>query len=132
MTVLLQLSDFKFVTGQVAYNQLSRTRQFLWAAQARFGTRPQLQYVGEGERLVTISGVIYTAAGPGYRRITQLEALAAQGRPHLLVAGTGAVLGYWIIGSIGSTESAFLRDGVPRKQEFTLELSYYGERYPDV
>lgn len=131
MTVLLQLGEFKFTATGAGFSELSRTRGFVWAAQTRFGKAPALQFIGEEVRTVSVGGTIFTTEGAGLKQITEMESLAAKGQPLLMVAGTGDILGYWCITSISATDSALFADGVPRKQDFQLALSYYGERYPE-
>ena len=49
------------------------------------------------------------------------------GEPHLLVDGSGYVWGKWVIEKIDEQQSYFFEDGRPRKIEFHLELTEYGE-----
>nr|VFK59876.1 MAG: hypothetical protein BECKTC1821F_GA0114240_103817 [Candidatus Kentron sp. TC] len=52
---------------------------------------------------------------------------ASKGDPLLLVAGTGHVLGRWCITNIEESQDTFLKNGVPHKVEFRLQLTRYGE-----
>ena len=52
---------------------------------------------------------------------------AGRGRPLLLVSGTGEVLGKWVISGVEETLSLFFADGTPRRSEFRLRLTAYGD-----
>ena len=127
-SVLMKLGSYKFGLSTAAYQTLRRSRQYSWQAQNRLGARPGWQFTGEGETAIELSGVIYSELG-GVGQIDAMEAEAATGEPLLLVAGTGELLGYWAVRSVQGTGSYLYRDGVPRKQEFSLSMVYYGDVY---
>nr|DAP64518.1 MAG TPA: hypothetical protein [Caudoviricetes sp.] len=51
------------------------------------------------------------------------------GEPYLLMHGTGAVMGYWLIDSLNETSSVLMPDGQALKIEFTLSLKRYDGRH---
>ena len=127
---LIKLGDFKFSVDTAAFSELRRVRSFSWASQQRMGQKPVLQYTGEGEESISFGGVIFPTLGAGINQIETMKTMAGRGQPLLLVAGTGDVLGYWCITSVEETRAYLFADGVPRKQDFSLSLLYYGDRYP--
>ncbi len=44
----------------------------------------------------------------------------------LMVAGTGMVLGFWVIMSIEQKKGAFISNGQPQKIEFYIHLKRFG------
>jgi len=67
-------------------------------------------------------------------QVEKMRQEATQGKPQLLIASpevnTGVLMGYWSIVRVEETGTDFLPGGIPRKIEFRLELSYYGEDLP--
>ena len=43
------------------------------------------------------------------------------------MSGTGRILGYWIINSITEGQTRFAAFGVPRRQEFTVNMRKYSD-----
>jgi phage protein U len=90
------------------------------------GRRPALQFTGPGEEHLTLEGTIYPHYTGGLGQIRGMRAQAQAGAPMMMVSGLGDVYGLWVITSVRDTESFFMAGGLPRKVEFTLELSAYG------
>lgn len=125
--VLLKLGDFKFSIKTAALDKLKRTREYTWAATARPGARPALQFTGHGVESIALNGVIYPHEYGERDFIDKLAVKAAEGKPMILVAGTGDVLGYWVVTKVDDGHSRLFQNGVARKIEFGLSLNYYGE-----
>lgn len=125
--VMLQLGSFQFGIKTAAYQELSRTASWTWAAQNRFGQLPGLQFTGPAEETISLPGVIYPEFRGGFAQVDDMRALAAAGKPLALVDGTGASLGRWVIETVDEKQTVFASAGRPRKIEFTLSL----RRFPD-
>lgn len=125
--VMLMLGGFKFSLNTAVFQEMQRNTSWRWPAQERLGQYDALQHTGPGDDRITLPGVIYPDWRGGVQQVDELRALAAQGRPLRLIAATGQILGMWVIESIGETQSFFLPDGTPRRQEFTLTIKKYGD-----
>lgn len=128
--IMLALGDYRFSVDTAAYNSLQRTTTYRWARQDRIGTVPAAQWVGPGEDTISLRGVVYPHYSGGLAQISNMRAEAAQGRPLRLVDGRGTVHGFWTIDKVREDESVFLPGGIPRKIDFRMQLTYYGERAP--
>lgn len=124
-SVMLQLGSFQFGVTTAAYQSLQHNAEWRWPSQDRFGTREALQFVGPGAETISLPGVIYPEWRGGLTRVQQLRDLAAEGKPQLMIDGRGNILGRWVIERVEETQSVFADAGVPRKQEFTLQLRRY-------
>lgn len=124
-SVMMQLGSFQFGVTTAAYQSLQHNAEWRWPSQDRFGTREALQFVGPGSETISLPGVIYPEWRGGLARVQQLRDLAAQGKPQLMIDGRGNILGRWVIERVEETQSVFADAGVPRKQEFTLQLRRY-------
>lgn len=128
-SVLLKLGEFTFSVSTAAFQTLRRSHQYQWQSQARLGGGPALQYTGIGETSIELAGVIYPGVVGGVDQMRLIRSVAAKGAPLLLVAGTGDILGYWAVRGVQETGSHFFSDGVARKQDFSISLVFYGDRY---
>ena len=123
--VMMRLGSFSFGINTAAYDSLSRSAEYKWPAQERFSQHDALQYTGPGTETISLSGVILTAYRGGTGQLDILRRLASQGRPQLLVSGLGDVLGRWVIERVEETQTTFAAAGIPRRQDFTLQLRKY-------
>lgn len=122
---MMQIGQFKFGIPTAAYQELRRTTEYKWPAQERMSRHEALQYTGPGPDTVTLTGVVFPEFRGGTGQIESLRALASEGRPQLMVSGTGQILGQYVIERIDETQGVFAAAGVPRRQEFTLQLRRY-------
>lgn len=125
--VMLQLGSYQFGTTTAAYNELTRSSEWRWEEQERFGKRAALQFTGPGADTVTLPGLIYPEWRGGFTQVDQMRALADEGQPQSLVDGNGGSLGRWVIKRVDEGQTIFASGGMPRRVEFSLELL----RFPD-
>lgn len=124
---MMRLGPYKFCIYTAAYQELNRTTNYKWGEQAVFGGWDNLQFLGPGEDTQSLTGVVYPEFKGGTGQIDELRALAAMGIPQLLISGTGKILGYWVINSITEGQTKFAAFGVPRRQEFTINMRKYSD-----
>lgn len=125
--IMLQLGAYPFGIDTAAYQQLSRATRYNWAAQQRVGNHDALQFTGYGEDIITLTGRIYPGWRGGVNQISDMRDQAAEGKPLLLVDGNGYVHGRWVMLSIEEQDDTFARAGVPRRQQFTLQMRFYDD-----
>lgn len=124
---MMALGNFRFSVATAAYQELVRATEYRWAATSRVGRPPARQFVGVGDDTVTLAGVIYPHYRGGLGQVAAMRTAAEQGEPQRLVTGGGLVLGLWVINRVEETQRAHWPDGSPRRQDFRIELSAYGE-----
>ena len=124
---MMRLGTFKFCIYTAAYQELNRTTNYKWGEQAVFGSWDNLQFLGPGEDTQSLTGIVYPEFKGGTGQIDELRALATTGIPQLLISGTGTILGYWVINSITEGQTKFAAFGVPRRQEFTINMRKYSD-----
>ena len=123
--VMMALGSFRFGMTNGAYQQFSRSAGYRWNQVNRIGREPALQYLGPGTQEVTIEGVIYPNFKGGLRQVDLLRQKADSGLPMMMVDGLGRVWKRWVIVQVAERKSYFLRDGAPRKIEFSVTLKSY-------
>ena len=124
--VMMALVSFRFGLSHGAYQQFSRSAGYRWNKVNRIGREPALQYAGPDTQDVTIEGVIYPHFKGGLRQVELMRLKAGAATPLMMVDGLGWVWKRWIIVRVEERKSYFLRDGAPRKIEFSLALQSYG------
>ncbi|GEM_PF-415205 len=125
--VMMALGDYRFSLDTAAFEALQRQTQYRWVGQERLGRESAFQYLGPGEDTIDFSGVIYPHFRGGLGQVDAMRAEAAKGVALLLVDGRGGVWGNYVIKSISETRSMHFDDGTPRRVEFSLSLTKYGD-----
>ena len=120
------LGTFTFGINTAAYDALRRSTEYRWPGQPLFGKDDALQHTGMGPDVITLSGVIMTTYRGGTGQLEILRGIAAKGQPQILVTGLGQVLGKWVVERVEETQSLFASAGMPRMQQFTVQLRKYG------
>lgn len=124
--VMMALGVFRFGLSQEAYQKFSRDAGYRWSKVDRLGRAPALQFAGPDAQDVTIEGTIYPHFRGGLRQVELMRLRAGTGMPCMMVDGLGWVWQQWVITKVQERKTYFLRDGAPRKIEFTLSLQSYG------
>lgn len=125
---MMKLGPFKFAIYTMAYQELNRSTQYQWGEQPVFGGWDNLQFLGPGQDTQTLTGVIFPEYKGGTGQLNDLRDLGSKGQAHLMVSGTGKMLGYWVISQIDEGQTKFAALGVPRRQEFTITLRKYKDQ----
>ncbi len=121
----MQLGVYQFKVDNAAYQSLERTTEYRWAAQERVGAQDALQFTGIGPDLMTLNGVIYPHYKGGLDQVNKMRLQASAGLPLPLVAGTGKILGFWVVESVREGQRIFGDRGVPLRQEFGISIRRY-------
>ncbi|SMH35740.1 phage tail protein [Maritimibacter sp. HL-12] len=125
--VMMALGLFRFGASAPSHQIARRSSSWRWEPVPRLGVPEGLQYLGPGEDIITLEGVIYPHFSGGLRQVDRMRAMAgaAVPTPMMLVDGGGWVWGLWVIQNIEETKSFLMADGAPRKIEFTITLRAY-------
>lgn len=122
---MMRLGSFKFGVYTAAYQSLDRSTEYKWGEQPLFMNYDELQYLGPGADTITLQGFVYPEYKGGTGQIDQLRALGATGQPQLLISGFGRIMGQWAILRVNEGQTIFAAGGIPRRQEFTVEMRRY-------
>lgn len=135
---MLKVGPFVFSISSAAYQTLQRVDHYRWVGIERIGNELASQFMGPGERTITLTGVVYTlfdagrapvnpGAVVGIRQIDQIRGVADMATPLMVTDGMGMTYGRWVILNVKETKSGFFDHGAPRKQEFDLTMRFYGK-----
>lgn len=130
--IMMSLGDFLFGINTAVYQELGRSTEWRWPSQDRFNQSPVLQFVGPGADTISLPGVVYPEWRGGLAQIETMRAMADLGEPLMMIDGTGAVWGQWVIEKVDEKQSVLAAAGIPRKQEFTLSLKKYDDEGIDT
>lgn len=125
--MMMSLGMFVFSLPTLAYQELQRKTAWAHADTRRVGARPASQFLGPDGDRITLGGLLVPDAGGRRESLEELRSMGDKGGPYALVAGTGDVMGAWVIESVDETQSVFFGDGVPRKTDFSLSLKRVDE-----
>jgi hypothetical protein len=125
--ILMTLGGFQFEINTAAHEQMQRQNAYRWEKQDRLGREPAMQFIGKGEEKISLNGTIYPHFRGGLGQVATMRQMAEGGEPLQLIDGLGNVLGRYCILSVQETQTAYVGPGIPRRMDFSLELSRYGE-----
>ena len=119
---MLTFGPVSFQVAEAAYQALTRAARYRTPALERVGSRPAYHFLGPGEESITLTGVIM----PTYRGrpavLDDLRALAGAGEARELTAGTGRVLGRWLLNDVSDERTGLFDNGAARRVAYTLRL----------
>lgn len=119
---MLTFGSLTWRAGAAAYREISRVSSYRLAPLERVGAAPAYHYIGRGEDVVTLRGVIMPTYRGSPALLDDLRALAAAGETAALVAGTGRVYGRWALTAVDETRTGLFSDGGARKVAYTLRF----------
>ena len=122
---MLQIGSVAFKTTGPHYDKMKSSFTAQWARQKRFGRSDAMQWTGEGEDDVSISGTIYTDYYGGFGALSSLRSMSRS--PQMVVSGAGDVFGRWCILNVSNEQTLQDASGKPRKVTFDIKLTRYGE-----
>lgn len=123
----MTLGGFQFAITTAAHESLQRDTAYRWEKQDRLGREPAMQFIGQGEDKISLSGTIYPHFRGGLGQLNTMREIAGEGEPLQLIDGLGRVLGPYCITRVTEGQMAFVGPGIPRRVDFSLELARYGE-----
>lgn len=131
---LYKLGPIVFNIEGAAPTTVGRSTDYRWVMQDRLMRNPAHQWLGPGADNFTFEGTIYPSYNPfgngkvvGAKKIEEIRAIAAQGLPLDLTDGAGNAYGKWVIKSVEERREVMLDNSAPRRQGFTMAISFYGE-----
>lgn len=122
---MMQLGLYQFSIDNAAYQRLFRSTEYRWASIERIGKQDALQFTGLGGDTITLQGVIYPHYKGGLGQVDKMRLTASLGVPLPLIAGTGKVLGIWVIERVSEGQRTFADRGAPLRQDFTINVRRY-------
>ncbi|MBR8055655.1 phage tail protein [Burkholderia vietnamiensis] len=121
--MMMSLGQFVFSLPTLAYQELHRRTSWKHASTSRVGGRNARQFTGPGDDAITLSGWFAPDQGIGKASsLTDLRTMADDGDAYALVDGTGTVYGAFVIEGLDEGQALHMKDGTPRRIEFTLNL----------
>ena len=120
--MMLALGMFVFSLSTLAYQELQRQTEWRHPSNSRVGAAPARQFVGRGEDIITLPGIIFPELAGTTLSLDALRLMANTGKAWPMIEGSGRIYGLWVIESLSETKTVFFRDGTPRRIEFTLTL----------
>ena len=120
--MLASLGLFVFETTTAAFEEVSRKSGYRFGTGNAVGTRPHMQYIGQDNDDISLSGTLYPEITNGIVSLDELRDMAATGKTYALINGNGYYYGMCYITDISETQSHLLSDGTARKIDFSLSL----------
>ena len=121
--MMAALGQFTFALNTLAFQELRRSTSWRHPSNPRVGARPARQFVGLGDETITLTGLQAPEFMGDRKALDRLRAMADKGNAYALVNGAGETYGAWVIENLEETGTLFVREGVPRRVEFTINIA---------
>ncbi len=129
---MLCLGLFVFQLDTLSYQELQRRSSWKHASQQLVGARNASQYLGPGDDVITLQGLLVPEFIGEPASLDMLRSMADEGAAWVLVEGTGVIYGAFVITEMNETRTLFHADGSARRIEFTLTLQRVDQDAQDV
>lgn len=130
--MMMTLGMFVFGMQTLAYQEFQRETAWRHSSTARIGARPARQFIGPGDDLITLPGVLLPELVGKTLSLDALRIMADTGKAWPLIEGTGRIYGIYVIESMSETKTLFFKDGAARRIEFSLKLARVDEGRIDL
>ena len=121
--MMAALGQFTFALNTIAFQEMRRSTSWRHPSNPRVGARPARQFVGLGDETITLTGLQAPEFMGDRKALDRLRDMADRGNAYALVNGAGENSGAWVIENLEETGTLFVREGVPRRVEFTINLA---------
>lgn len=129
---MLCLGLFVFELDTLSYQELQRRTSWKHASQPLVGARDATQYLGPGEDVITLQGLLIPEFTGEPASLDMLRAMADTGAAWVLIEATGTLYGAFVIKEMTETKTLFYADGSARRIEFSLTLQRVDQDVQDV
>ncbi|MFI8482989.1 phage tail protein [Pseudomonas sp. NPDC078700] len=130
--MMMTLGMFVFGMQTLAYQEFQRQTDWRHSSTSRIGARPARQFIGPGDDLITLPGVLLPELAGKTISLDALRIMADTGKAWPLIEGTGRIYGIYVIESMSETKTLFFSDGAARRIEFSLKLARVDEGRIDL
>jgi uncharacterized protein len=120
--MMMTLGMFVFSLPTLAYQELQRKTDWKHPSTSRVGARNARQYTGKGDDTITLSGWIAPELTGSVYSLDALRLMADTGKSWILIAGTGRILGSYVITGMTEGRTVLGQDGDAGKIEFSITL----------
>jgi phage protein U len=126
--MMLALDQFVFSMDTLPWQELQRQTQWKHRGNSRVGARDSRQFLGPGDDMVTITGVLVPQITGSAHSHEDQRAMADAGEAYVLVDATGLVYGAFVIEAVSETQGGHDKDGAARRIDFTVGLTRVDDR----
>lgn len=120
--MLAALGLFVFELPSLPFAEATHRREWRHERAGRVGVRDASQYVGPGDELVTLNGVLAPGVVGSYGAIDTIVEMGDSGDVFEFVDGTGRVWGSFVIVGLDTRRRHLMIDGAPRMIDFAIDL----------
>lgn len=119
---LFALGMFAFGRESILPDTITDAGDWRHEMTARVGARPAAQFLGPGQRTVTLTGVLVPEILGDRSSLTTLEEMADIGDAYSLIDGEGRKWGEYVIRTLDADRTALIDNGAARRIEFRVGL----------
>lgn len=110
--MLYSVGPLTIDTMPFSISEFQRSASADFAQKPLMGTMPGLEFMGEGEDKITLSGQILPFKTGGLTELEMAHSFRSSGQRLPVLRGDGKRLGWYVIESISESHKELMRDGV--------------------
>ena len=122
MSTLMSLGGIVFEVAPINLHEIETIVGGDFAAKDVVGAARPREFMGEADTTITLSGKMFPQKFGGLSGFTALQFMAQAGIPQMVVQGSGAVWGFYIIDKVTRKDTYLDAGGVGRMIEFEVNL----------
>lgn len=126
--MMMALDQFVFGMDNLPWQELQRQTQWKHRGNSRVGARDSRQYLGPGDDMLTINGVLIPEITGNALALADLRAMGDTGDAYVLVDATGLVYGAFVIEAVSESQNSHDSQGAARRIDFTVGLTRVDDR----
>lgn len=120
--MLMAIGPVQFQIAPLNATRVGHKHAASFADKAVIGSRPLLEFVGEGHEEWKIAGTIYPHKFGGLGDLELLRQARASGQPQYMMRGDGRMMGWVVITEVTETSSYLSRTGVGKVVEIEVSV----------
>lgn len=124
--MLMMLGPVQFEVVPFNTDGYGHGHEASFAEKPVLGTRPVLEFVGEGPESWTIRAKLFPEQFGGMSQLEMLYQARASGRPQYLMRGDGALMGWVVILSVNERSSYLAGNGVGKVIDVDISVKRCG------
>lgn len=120
--MLMMIGPLRFQIAPFNATEVSHSHTSDFAEKPVVGTRPPLEFVGEGGETWNVRANLFPERFGGEANLSALQALRASGKPQYMMRGDGRLMGWVVISDVRERSTYLDRQGRGRVVEVDITL----------
>lgn len=122
---MLSLGDYRFMSDKNPYQEINKSREYVWAERDRLGRASQLQFKGRKSDTVTLQLQVVVSSDNDSMIVSDIEKIGENGKPMFMILSDGPrsnIMGEWVVTSIRVNKTELTYNGTALINDVSLSI----------